>query len=260
MKILDRRYLGFIPVIFILGALALPSTRKFAEDSSASSKRYNKKQKLQQQVKRSPSTKNIKEKVGDDEYSPNLIRRLLNSMDNRAFIGKKDAPVEIHIFQDIKCGMCAYAYKNLLPEIEASYVSSGEVKVVFHEFPLGLRGRSFVLARAVRCALNQGHYHEYLKKLYFADRKSEPEGVVQVADQLGLDRRKFSQCMKDENISADLEELRKIGENLNIDGTPTFFINGKRLNGVRPFAEIKTLIQKQLMNKETRELIAKTTG
>ena len=73
-------------------------------------------------------------------------------------IGSDTAKVSIEIFQDTNCGMCKYAYNNLLPGLLEEYVSTGKAKLKVKEFPLIPDSSNLKEAYAINCAAEQNKY------------------------------------------------------------------------------------------------------
>ena len=170
-------------------------------------------------------------------------------MDNSAVLGSSDAPIEIHMFQDLKCGMCKYAFNNLIPELQRGYVEDGRARIIFHEFPLGFSRKEARFAHAARCALRQGRYYEYLNYLYQNLKTTDMGQVQSYATQLGLDQADFEKCLNDSAVERQLRRDYNIGMNLKIEGTPYFFVNGRQIAGARPYDEVAAVIDQELANK-----------
>ncbi len=77
------------------------------------------------------------------------------------------------------------------------------------------------------------------------------------AGEIGLDVAKFKQDMDDPTVKQEVLADQKIANSVGAGGTPTFFINGRRLVGAKPFAEFKSIIEEQI--KKADELIKKGT-
>ena len=68
-----------------------------------------------------------------------------------------------------------------------------------------------------------------------------------IAKQAGFTQQSFDECLSNQKLLDDLEEVRKRGaEKFKIQSTPTFFINGERFVGAQPFSEFEKAIEKYL--------------
>ena len=70
------------------------------------------------------------------------------------------------------------------------------------------------------------------------------------AGQLGLDRRRFDRCLADQKTKPWVEADKVLAERLNINGTPSFFVNGKFIEGFRPFSEWRKIISEAKAGKK----------
>jgi protein-disulfide isomerase len=101
-------------------------------------------------------------------------------------------------------------------------------------------------ALAAMAAHEQGKFWEYNKVLFANQQKLSKDDLFAHAKQLGLDMKRFeatftAQKYKD-MIDADVKEAETLGAN----GTPAFFVNGRFLNGAKPFEEFAKVINAEL--------------
>jgi protein-disulfide isomerase len=163
--------------------------------------------------------------------------------------GSLEAPVTIEEFSEFYCPYCARFVFNTLPEIVENYVKKGLVKFVFRNFPV--HGEPAILAAlAGECAHEQGRFWEYHDRLFTATSKEyrqlDAPGLVNLAGDLGLDTAAFRECLSSGRYRANLEEDIAEGQRLGVGGTPTFFINGRKLVGAQPFERFKQIIEEEL--------------
>jgi protein-disulfide isomerase len=159
--------------------------------------------------------------------------------------GGKDAKVTIVEFSDFQCPFCAKG-ADILKEIKKRY--GNKVKVAFKNFPLPFHNHAEQAAVAGLCANEQGA--EKFWKMHddmFANQDSlDAEGLKKTAKKIGLKLDSFEKCLKDNKylsqVKADMDEGRKI----KVKSTPTFFINGKLINGAQPFEVFSELIDEEL--------------
>ena len=171
---------------------------------------------------------------------------------NGARFGAAAAPITIEMFQDLKCGMCRHAFQKFLPEILGGYLARGEVRLVFREFPLIMREEEIQLAEAAQCAGEQHAYVPYLEQLYGAGKALDPKQLPDYASRIGIDRDLFLQCLGSGHGRAVVERDRADGEARNIEGTPTFFINGERVDGVGDASRFRDIIDRALQARAAR--------
>ena len=155
--------------------------------------------------------------------------------------GNKDSKVVIVEFSDYACPFCGKFARETLPKI----LKNLDVKYVFKDFPLPMHGEIAIKAHeAANCAGDQGKYWEYHDILFKRQNewKRNASKFLEYAKELGLDIEEFKACLDSgkyrEEVLKDLEEGKKLG----VKGTPTFFINGKKLTGALPYEEFERVI------------------
>jgi protein-disulfide isomerase len=164
------------------------------------------------------------------------------SVDDDPALGPANAPVVIVEFSDYHCPYCQRFESETLPQIMDTY--GDEVRFVYRDFPV-VGGE--VHAVAAECADEQDNFWPYHDALFDQpDRFSSMDDFVTLAGELGLDTDAFSQCMESEDIQAEIVKDYQDGRSYGVTGTPTFFINGRRLIGAQPFAEFATVIDEEL--------------
>lgn len=139
--------------------------------------------------------------------------------------GSPMAPVTIVEFSDFECPYCGRAHPvltELLREFE------GQVKVVFRNYPLSGHPRALPAARAAVAAGQQGKFWEMADLLFEHQRALEDEDFVRYAAQLELDMERFQLDLHSPATQEAVERDREAGRRLGVEGTPTFFINGRR--------------------------------
>ena len=162
-------------------------------------------------------------------------------------LGSADAEVTIVEFVSMSCPHCARFHKEVLPWLKETYMDTGEVRLVFRDFPLN---RSALFgAMLVHCA-GPDRFFQVMDVLFrkqdswaFAD--DPKEGLAALAPDAGLDAGAFGACMADEELQLSIVESRaKAIEAYEIDQTPSFLIAGEVHGGVLSADEITELVDK----------------
>lgn len=146
-------------------------------------------------------------------------------------LGPSDAPVTLVEFLDPECESCR-AMHPVVKDLLATY--DGQLRLVVRYFPL--HGNSVLAASATEAAGLQGKYWEMQNLLF--ERQSEwgeqqtsqEERFVDYAEQLGLNTDQFIADMNRPEFRAKIQRDQVDGEALGVDGTPTFFLNGVRID------------------------------
>jgi len=120
------------------------------------------------------------------------------------------------------------------------------VKIVWKNHPLPFHPNAMPSAVAAMAAHEQGKFWEMHDKL-FADQKNQKrETFLAYAKELKLDVAKFTQDMDSGKYKAQIEADSNEAMALGASGTPAFFVNGRFLNGAKPFAEFAKVINAEL--------------
>jgi protein-disulfide isomerase len=150
--------------------------------------------------------------------------------------GKKDSKVILIEYGDYQCPGCGAMYQPI-KELTIKY--KDKIAFIFREFPLtSLHPNALAAATAAEAAGRQGKYYEMHDLLYenqdawkdiSLDKRQDT--FVSYAKMLGLDENKFKTDLSSKDISDKIARDRSAGTKIGVDSTPTFVINGKKLDG-----------------------------
>lgn len=169
---------------------------------------------------------------------------------------RKTAPKEgagkviVQEFSDFQCPFCQKFWNESYKQIKKDYIDTNKITFIYRHFPLGFHANAQKAAEAAECANLQDKFWAY-HDILFTKGKADGTGLdVQslklYAKEAGLNAPQFNSCL-DENKTADIVDAdTKEGQKAGVTGTPTFFINGKRLVGALPYAEFKKVIEEAL--------------
>ncbi len=156
-------------------------------------------------------------------------------------LGNADAPVTVIEYSSMTCGHCANFHKNVFHYLKEKYVDTGKVRFIHREFPLDpLAAAASML---VRCSPKE-KYFDMLGLFYEQQtvwvRTDDPVTALRnLTRQIGFTDESFKTCLTDQKLLDDLTEIRKRGsEAFKIDGTPTFFVNGRASKGISTKEEL----------------------
>jgi protein-disulfide isomerase len=156
--------------------------------------------------------------------------------------GNAQAAVTIVEFADYECPYCKQA-ADTVKQVLDTY--GDQVRFAYRDFPLDMHPNARPAAEAAHCAGAQGKFWEYHDQL-FASSDLSATRLDAVADELGLDRKKFDACMNNDTFVARIDKDLADGSALGIDGTPVFYVNGRLLDGAQPFEKFKEIIDEEL--------------
>jgi protein-disulfide isomerase len=170
------------------------------------------------------------------------------ALDDQPTKGNPDAPVTIVEFTDFQCPTCG----KTAPVLEDILKEYGQrVRLVVRDFPLDMHKNAEKAAEAAEAAREQGKYWEYTAILFKNQETLEVPKLKEYATQVGLDRARFDQALDSgkfyEKVQRDLRE----GEKLGINGTPTIFINGRRIRE-RTLEALKAAVEAALKSTASK--------
>ena len=159
--------------------------------------------------------------------------------------GNAKAPVLMVEFSDFQCPFSKRFYQQTFPQIDKEYIATGKVKFVYRDFPLGFHPFANPAAVAVRCAGKQGKYWQMFDKLLLGN-SLDKETLKKYALELGLNVKTYEECQDAPEIKGAVESDLRDAEKFGVQGTPTFFINGRVISGAYPFDVFKKIIEEEL--------------
>ena len=160
--------------------------------------------------------------------------------------GAKDGKVTLVQFADFQCPACG-AYEPIIRQVLAD--NKDTLKVVYRHFPLVQMHRNALLAsKAAEAAAVQGKFWEMHDILFdkqdeWGNAMNARDFVLTYATTLGLDTKKFSADLDNKAIEEKILAELKEGVRLGVQGTPTFFLNGKKLENVGNLAAFNKAIK-----------------
>jgi len=125
----------------------------------------------------------------------------------------------------------------------------GKIRLVIKNYPYIYRDYSHIAAEASLAARDQGKYWEMHDLLLKRSPKLDRESLVRYARELGLDEKKFAESVDGKKHAAEIERDKKLAVELDLYNTPTFYINGRKVVGERPFEYFKKIIDEELNAK-----------
>ncbi len=149
-------------------------------------------------------------------------------------MGKEDAPYTIIEYSSMTCPHCAHFHETVLPELKKKYIDTGKARYIIREFPLdNVAAAAAMLARCVE----KPKYFDFVNLLYanqeeWAFKNNPIPALQKFSKQVGFTEQRFDQCLKDEKVLKYIEWVRDRGNTkFDVHATPTFFINGHKLQG-----------------------------
>ena len=153
--------------------------------------------------------------------------------------GAADAKVTIVEFSDFQCPYCAQAVEQARIILARH---PNDVRLVFKQFPLDDHSQAELAAEAALSAHAQGKFWPMHDKLYDNFRTINRNNLMIWAGELNLDMKKFTEDLSTGKYKQAVANEEKQGEIAGVQGTPTFFFNGRRYSGAFQADAIEALL------------------
>lgn len=157
--------------------------------------------------------------------------------------GPEDAKVTIVEFSDFECPFCSRA-ADVVEKIRERY--GDKVRFVFRQFPLPSHENAHLAAQASLAAHEQGKFWEYHDLLFANQRALSRDSLEDYARQVNLNLASFERALDSGAHKAAVERDSSLGEGVQVNGTPTVFINGRRVPNPTDFEAVAKLIDEEL--------------
>ena len=157
--------------------------------------------------------------------------------------GPTTAKVTIVEFSDFQCPFCTRA-ANATTELKKKY--GDKIRVIFRQFPLSFHKDAHLAAQASLAAGEQGKFWEMHDKMFANQRALKREDLDKYATELKLDMKKFKAALDSGKYKAAVDADMKLGGTVAVQGTPTMFLNGKRVANASDVGSISSMIDAEL--------------
>jgi len=166
--------------------------------------------------------------------------------DNKPITCKGDACVTIVEFSEPECPYCrrvAPTIKQLLTKYK------GKIRWILRDFPLSFHKRAKPAMIAAHCAEDK---YWYFVTDFFDTGKLADSDIDSMAKKHKLNLKKFETCRKDPKIAALVDSNMQSGVSVGVSGTPTFFVDGKRMGGAVPLGQFTAAVEEALALKKKK--------
>lgn len=162
-------------------------------------------------------------------------------------LGAKNGDVVIELYSDYVCPLC-YIHNIMLHQAVKEFPN---VRVVHHNFPFDKECNPYIsvnmhpnacfMSKGAIAARHQGNYWEMSSLLYENQPKNMTE-MLKLAEQLGFDKKQFIADLNSSQTLDEIEQELKKTQEMELDATPTMFVNGEKIVGVKPYFELKEIL------------------
>ena len=165
-------------------------------------------------------------------------------------LGNESAQIIIEEYASMSCGHCASFHINTLDKIKKEYIDSGKAKLVFYDFPLD---RGAMIGSMVTQCMNNEQFFPVLNRLFqkqteWTQADNLLEAINKILAPLGLDKSRILSCLEENEVNQDRWKALLAGRKYAIDikgveATPTFFVNGIKVEGKFDIKKLKELVK-----------------
>ena len=162
-------------------------------------------------------------------------------------LGAEDGDVVIELYSDYVCPIC-YIENIMLHEAVKDF---SNIKIIHHNLPfdkecnpyisINMHPNACFMAKGAIAAGKQGNYWE-MSSLLYENQPTNINAMLKLAEQLGFNKDKFVKDLEADTTSKEIEKELFQANKLEIDSTPTIYINGDKIVGVKPYYELKDLL------------------
>lgn len=182
---------------------------------------------LQEAAKRQPVAA-----VSQDTPGREAVHRIPTNFSPRK--GNQIAAVTVVEFADFQCPFCQAA-SGLPDQLVREFPN--DVQFVFKHYPLGRHAQAFGAAKAAWAAHQQGKFWEMHDLIYGGDIQNLSQDVLRgYAEKIGLDMARYDADLASPKASQTVSIDKALGKRMKVGGTPTYFVNGKRVTETGPGA------------------------
>lgn len=168
--------------------------------------------------------------------------------ENDTVKGARDAKTTLIEYSDFQCPACA-AYQPVVKQLAQDF--EGKLAIVYRHFPLQQHKHAKLAAYAAEAAGKQGKFWEIHDMIFetqkeWSSQSDARDTFIGYVEKLGLDRMQFIADIDSEEIIDKVDAQQKSGLRAKVNGTPTFFLNGKKLDTPRAYDDFKTVISEAI--------------
>ena len=201
------------------------------------------------------------------DVADNPFRSELNKLKTELTpsIGTPGATAVVVVFSDFQCAYCKEEAKVLRDNLVKTYPT--QVRLYFKDFPLTqIHNWAKPAAIAGRCIFreNPGAFWDYHDWIFDKQGDITAENfqskVQQFAGEKSLDVPKFTACFEKRATEAEVDRSMAQGRDLNVNSTPTMFLNGRRLVGKIQWEQLKQFIDFEIEYQKTAKNAGEDCG
>ncbi|MBQ9395187.1 MAG: thioredoxin domain-containing protein [Proteobacteria bacterium] len=162
--------------------------------------------------------------------------------------GNSESKVILSVYLCGRCPYCSRHVPKLIRTLENTTIKD-KIAVNLRYFPIKSHDNSTPAALAIEAAAQLGQAWPYLIKSYDNFDAFTLAKIPQWVEELGMDKQKHSELMKDSAVRANVSMSKKEGLTNGVVTTPTFFLNGRKIEGGFDADSITSILEEALENE-----------
>ena len=168
-------------------------------------------------------------------------------------LGNSNASVTLLEYSDFQCPACA-AYEPLINNLHKDFPDT--LKIVYRYFPLEtIHKNALISAKAAEAAQRQGKFWEMHDQLFqhqndWAQTENPTDSFQTYAQTIGLNIDQFNADITSTSVLDTVKADEKMGTQADIPGTPSFFLNGKKLENPQSYEEFKKVVEDEISKQK----------
>ncbi len=149
-------------------------------------------------------------------------------------LGNPNAPITIVEYASMTCPHCAHFADEVLPEIKKKWIDTGKARLVLRDFPLD--ESALKASMIARCA-PPDRFYAFIDTLFSTQEQwvmasDYQAALARLAKLGGMGKDEFDACLANKTLENKIVEGRLVAsKQLDVNATPTFFVNGAKFNG-----------------------------
>jgi protein-disulfide isomerase len=190
------------------------------------------------------------------------------TVDGEPMLGDANAPVTLVMYEDFQCPFCSRFSQNTLTKIKSNYVDSGDVRVVWKDFPIPQLGHDWAVpaANAMECVYRQDNdafwtvHDRVFDNQQTLTKDTVESKILDWAAAEGVSKDAVNQCLENGNPQQEVQSDRQEGDSFDaqvggssfVGGTPSFVIyaesadTGTPIVGAQPYSRFESVIDSKL--------------
>ncbi|MGB9608872.1 MAG: DsbA family protein [Minisyncoccia bacterium] len=174
------------------------------------------------------------------------LAEVLKINSNDVILGDPKAPITLIEYSDYQCPFCEKFFNESEMLLRKEFIETGKVKMIYRDFPLPGHPYAQPAALAANCAKDQGKFWTYHDVIFQKQNELANLDYVKIAEDLKMNTKDFKQCLDSKKYQDKIKKDYENGVKIGVNGTPTFFLNGKQIVGAQPYEVFKSAIESEL--------------